>query len=180
MSIFGVVGMEWSCRAYRGDAAAIVSIREYMRLSGAGGLRVSQGRRRVGRHGRGMTDTHSLHVKTRNKREPLQQPRTAKKPLGPSARIFHLSRTNILRSSSPLSSPPFTLAPLEDGTIAAFAFFNIGYNLQSLLRQMRRGNHGGQIAAAPYNYPHDASLGPETTALVIIDMQRDCRAIAPR
>lgn len=32
-----------------------------------------------------------------------------------------------------------------------------------------------QIKAAPYNYPHDASLGPDTTALVIIDMQRDCK-----
>ncbi|KIX03832.1 uncharacterized protein Z518_07385 [Rhinocladiella mackenziei CBS 650.93] len=32
---------------------------------------------------------------------------------------------------------------------------------------------GGQVAAVPYNYPHDASLAPNTTALVIIDMQRD-------
>ena len=30
------------------------------------------------------------------------------------------------------------------------------------------------IVAKPYWYPHDASLKPETTALVIIDMQRDC------
>ncbi|KAJ9614080.1 hypothetical protein H2200_002216 [Cladophialophora chaetospira] len=31
----------------------------------------------------------------------------------------------------------------------------------------------GSIAAEPYDYPHDASFGPETTALVVIDMQRD-------
>ncbi|KAK5134171.1 hypothetical protein LTR08_006831 [Meristemomyces frigidus] len=30
-----------------------------------------------------------------------------------------------------------------------------------------------QILANPYNWPHDASLHPSTTALVIIDMQRD-------
>ena len=32
----------------------------------------------------------------------------------------------------------------------------------------------GQIKANPYNWPHDASLSPQTTALVVIDMQRDC------
>lgn len=32
-----------------------------------------------------------------------------------------------------------------------------------------------QIASAdPYAWPHDASLSPSTTALIIIDMQRDC------
>ena len=31
-----------------------------------------------------------------------------------------------------------------------------------------------QISASPYNYPHDASLSSSTTALVVIDMQRDC------
>ncbi|OQU94665.1 hypothetical protein CLAIMM_00995 [Cladophialophora immunda] len=30
-----------------------------------------------------------------------------------------------------------------------------------------------QVPADPYHYPHDHSLSPETTALVIIDMQRD-------
>ncbi|KIW99210.1 uncharacterized protein Z519_00873 [Cladophialophora bantiana CBS 173.52] len=33
--------------------------------------------------------------------------------------------------------------------------------------------HWDQVPADPYSYPHDASLSPETTALVIIDMQRD-------
>ncbi|KAI1608881.1 isochorismatase [Exophiala viscosa] len=38
---------------------------------------------------------------------------------------------------------------------------------------MRRHSRGKQLAASPYNWPHDASLSPKTTALVIIDMQRD-------
>lgn len=32
------------------------------------------------------------------------------------------------------------------------------------------------VVAKPYWWPHDASLRPETTALVVIDMQRDCRS----
>ena len=32
----------------------------------------------------------------------------------------------------------------------------------------------GQLDAAPYHWPHEPNLGPFTTALVIIDMQRDC------
>lgn len=32
----------------------------------------------------------------------------------------------------------------------------------------------GQIPAVPYDWPHDATLTPYTTALVVIDMQRDC------
>ena len=33
----------------------------------------------------------------------------------------------------------------------------------------------GQIEAVPYSWPHDASFGKFTTALVLIDMQRDCK-----
>lgn len=32
----------------------------------------------------------------------------------------------------------------------------------------------GQVPALPYDWPHDATLTPYTTALVIIDMQKDC------
>ena len=31
------------------------------------------------------------------------------------------------------------------------------------------------IDASPYQWPHDGSLNPKTTALVIIDMQKDCK-----
>jgi hypothetical protein len=37
----------------------------------------------------------------------------------------------------------------------------------------------GQIEAVPYDWPHDAGFSPFTSALVIVDMQRDCKA-APR
>jgi hypothetical protein len=30
------------------------------------------------------------------------------------------------------------------------------------------------IEASPYKWPHDSSFDPKTTALVIIDMQKDC------
>ena len=35
----------------------------------------------------------------------------------------------------------------------------------------------GQIEAVPYDWPHDASFSKFTTALVIIDMQRDCEFV---
>ena len=34
-----------------------------------------------------------------------------------------------------------------------------------------------QIEAFPYNWPHDASLNSQTTALVVVDMQRDCMPV---
>jgi Isochorismatase family len=33
----------------------------------------------------------------------------------------------------------------------------------------------GQISAIPYDWPHDATMTPFTTALVVIDMQKDCK-----
>jgi hypothetical protein len=39
------------------------------------------------------------------------------------------------------------------------------------------GSDSMSIRADPYNYPHDNSLSPNTTALVVIDMQRDCETI---
>ena len=41
-----------------------------------------------------------------------------------------------------------------------------------------RKNRMPQIKANPYNWPHDNSLNSSTTALVIIDMQRDCTSHA--
>lgn len=32
----------------------------------------------------------------------------------------------------------------------------------------------GQLPAVPYDWPHDATFTPYTTALLIIDMQKDC------
>jgi hypothetical protein len=39
------------------------------------------------------------------------------------------------------------------------------------------GSGKASIRADPYNFPHDNSLSPKTTALVVIDMQRDCERI---
>ena len=44
----------------------------------------------------------------------------------------------------------------------------------SSLSFRRTAQTGGPIKATPYNWPHDASLNSSTTALVLIDMQRDC------
>lgn len=44
----------------------------------------------------------------------------------------------------------------------------------SSLSFRRTAQTGGPIKATPYNWPHDASLAPSTTALVLVDMQRDC------
>jgi hypothetical protein len=33
----------------------------------------------------------------------------------------------------------------------------------------------GRVDAQPYNWPHDAPMDSKTTALVIIDMQNDCK-----
>ncbi|PQE09289.1 isochorismatase family hydrolase protein [Rutstroemia sp. NJR-2017a BVV2] len=37
----------------------------------------------------------------------------------------------------------------------------------------------GQVSARPYNWPHDSSLDKSTTALVIVDMQKDCMPANP-
>jgi hypothetical protein len=34
-----------------------------------------------------------------------------------------------------------------------------------------------QVKAEPYDWPHDGTFNPQTTALVIIDMQMDCKHI---
>lgn len=35
------------------------------------------------------------------------------------------------------------------------------------------------ISARPYGWPHDGSLSPKTTALLIVDMQNDCKFSKP-
>lgn len=42
---------------------------------------------------------------------------------------------------------------------------------RSDLHQERR------ITARPYNWPHDGTLSLATTALVVIDMQNDCKSV---
>lgn len=47
---------------------------------------------------------------------------------------------------------------------------------RALAGPQRPKSKKGQIEAVPYDWPHDASFGKATTALVIIDMQRDCKS----
>ena len=47
-------------------------------------------------------------------------------------------------------------------------------SIASQLSPMAFQRRSLQVPAEPYRFPHDASLGPDTTALVVIDMQRDC------
>jgi hypothetical protein len=47
-------------------------------------------------------------------------------------------------------------------------------NLKSILHRPL-GSMEPRIDAAPYLWPHDSTFDPKTTALVIIDMQNDCK-----
>ncbi|KAH9911989.1 uncharacterized protein B0H18DRAFT_1127765 [Fomitopsis serialis] len=38
-------------------------------------------------------------------------------------------------------------------------------------------NKPSTISARPYDWPHDGALSPATTALVVIDMQNDCKSL---
>ena len=47
-----------------------------------------------------------------------------------------------------------------------------------ILKPILHRHHGGmdsRIDASPYLWPHDSTFEPKTTALVIIDMQKDCK-----
>lgn len=39
--------------------------------------------------------------------------------------------------------------------------------------------NSGPVIAKPYQWPHDGELNKNNTALVIIDMQRDCASPLP-
>lgn len=39
--------------------------------------------------------------------------------------------------------------------------------------------NSGPVSAKPYQWPHDDELTKDNTALVIIDMQRDCASPLP-
>lgn len=50
--------------------------------------------------------------------------------------------------------------------------------LQSLtIADLTLSSMDNSIEAQPYKWPHNGGLSPETTALVIIDMQKDCESI---
>lgn len=47
--------------------------------------------------------------------------------------------------------------------------------LKPIIHRSGPGRMQGSVEAEPYRWPHDGSLDPKSTALVIIDMQKDCK-----
>ena len=72
-----------------------------------------------------------------------------------------------------LNSMPQTLTCLDTHLVLHYVFEPL--QLSSTLTAMQLSSR--QIVAEPYPFPHDASLSPNTTALVVVDMQRDCEII---
>ncbi|PKY02748.1 Isochorismatase hydrolase [Aspergillus campestris IBT 28561] len=81
------------------------------------------------------------------------------------------------RRTSRLMDCPFMLVAAGTPGIWTLSVLNPTHNHGPMLEKPRQMSHHkvrkGQIAALPYDWPHDASLTPYTTALVIIDMQKD-------
>lgn len=82
------------------------------------------------------------------------------------------------RRTSRLMDCPFMLVAAGTPGIWTLTVLNATHNHGPIVEKPRQVPHHkvrkGQIAAVPYDWPHDATLTPYTTALVIIDMQKDC------
>ncbi|PTU18561.1 hypothetical protein P175DRAFT_0503359 [Aspergillus ochraceoroseus IBT 24754] len=81
------------------------------------------------------------------------------------------------RRTSRLMDCPFMLVAAGTPGIWTLTVLNPTHNHGPIVEKPRQVPHHkvrkGQIAAVPYDWPHDATLTPYTTALVIIDMQKD-------
>ncbi|KAL4749247.1 hypothetical protein BDW72DRAFT_137558 [Aspergillus terricola var. indicus] len=81
------------------------------------------------------------------------------------------------RRTSRLMDCPFMLVAAGTPGIWTLTVLNGTHNHGPIVEKPRQVPHHkvrkGQIAAVPYDWPHDATLTPYTTALVIIDMQKD-------
>ena len=82
------------------------------------------------------------------------------------------------RRTSRLMDCPFMLVAAGTPVIWTLTVLNATHNHGPVIEKPRQVPHHkvrkGQIAAEPYDWPHDATLTPYTTALVVIDMQKDC------
>jgi hypothetical protein len=82
------------------------------------------------------------------------------------------------KRTSRLMDCPFMLVAAGNPGIWTLTVLNPTHNHGPILDRPRQvPNHKakkGQVTAIPYDWPHDATMTPFTTALVIIDMQRDC------
>ncbi|CAG8889932.1 unnamed protein product [Penicillium egyptiacum] len=82
------------------------------------------------------------------------------------------------RRTSRLMDCPFMLVAAGSPGIWTLTVLNAAHNHGPIIEKPRQVPHHkvrkGQLPAIPYDWPHDASFTPYTTALVIIDMQKDC------
>jgi hypothetical protein len=73
---------------------------------------------------------------------------------------------------------PFMLVAAGSSGFWALTVLNATHNHGPIVEKPRQLPHHkvrkGQLPAHPYDWPHDATFTPYTTALVIIDMQKDC------
>lgn len=81
------------------------------------------------------------------------------------------------RRTSRLMDCPFMLVAAGTPGIWTLTVLNATHNHGPIIEKPRQVPHHkvrkGQIAAIPYDWPHDATLTPYTTALVVVDMQKD-------
>lgn len=82
------------------------------------------------------------------------------------------------RRTSRLMDCPFMLVAAGSPGIWTLSVLNPTHNHGPVIEKPRQVPHHkvrkGQLPALPYDWPHDATFTPYTTALVIIDMQKDC------
>lgn len=82
------------------------------------------------------------------------------------------------KRTSRLMDCPFMLVAAGTPGIWTLTVLNPSHNHGPVLDRPRQVPHHkvkkGQLSATPYDWPHDATMTPFTTALLIIDMQRDC------
>ncbi|PGH36118.1 hypothetical protein GX50_00973 [[Emmonsia] crescens] len=81
------------------------------------------------------------------------------------------------RRTSRLMDCPFMLVAAGHPGIWTLTVLNPTHNHGPIVEKPRQNPHPkakkGQVTAIPYDWPHDATFTPFTTALVMIDMQRD-------
>lgn len=83
------------------------------------------------------------------------------------------------KRTSRLMDCPFMLVAAGTPGIWSLTVLNGTHNHGPVSETPRNVPHHrakkGQLTAQPYDWPHDASFSPFTTALVLIDMQQDCK-----
>lgn len=85
------------------------------------------------------------------------------------------------RRTSRLMDCPFMIVAAGTPGIWTLTVLNPTHNHGPVIDRPRQAPQPkvkkGQIAAVPYDWPHDASMTPFTTALVLIDLQKDLCSI---